>query len=302
VTTRKKTTVYTHSELIALEDAVVGAAFGGLHVSAEEKFANFKLLGQHFRSDFFAIMVVTGGEIEVAFNLRRYILRKNNLVVAPPNAIKQLIKASPDAMGMFVSFTTSFLSQAGMPKHNHDLLNYFTSKGNPVWSLQADDAKALREMIRDILMRCQAVEARPFGKEQLYHTFFVFMYEMAAQSQKYAPDTIAQVSRKEAIVIRFAGLVTLHVHNHRAVQHYAGLLHITPKYLTETVKEISGRSAGEVIDDFVILECKLLLDDPQHSIAQVAAKMNFSDQSFFGKFFKRHTGISPKKYRADLFQ
>jgi len=299
---KKNASLYTHTQLISQEGSGVGAAFGGLHVSDEDKFSNSKLIGQSFRSDFFAVMVVTGGEIEVAFNLRHYTCRKNDVVVAPPNAIKQLVKVSPDAVGMFVSFTINFLSQAGMPKHDHDLMNYFTSQGRPVWSLPADDAKALRKMIGDILNRCRAVQTRPFGKEQLYHTFFVFMYEMAAQSQKHAPATIAQMSRKEALVIRFAELVSLHVHQHRAVQHYAQLLHVTPKYLTETVKEISGRSAGEIIDEFVILECKLLLDDPQHSIAQVAAQLNFSDQSFFGKFFKRHTGISPKKYRTDLFQ
>lgn len=298
----KKTAVYTHSDLITHDQTGISAMFGGLHVSDEDKFANFKLLGQHFRSDFFAILVVSQGEIEVAVNLQRYTLHKNNLVVAPPNAIKQLIKASPDATGMLVSFTTHFLSQAGLPKHSHDLLNYFTSQGTPVWPLQMADASMLRQQIRDLLMRCQNVHVRPFAREQLFHTFFVLMYEMAAQGQKYSPSTIVQLSRKEDLVIRFAELVTKLIHHHREVQHYAKLLHVTPKYLTETVKEVSGKNAGEIIDDFVILECKMLLEDPQYSIAQVATKMNFSDQSFFGKFFKRHAGMSPKKYRTDLLR
>jgi AraC-like DNA-binding protein len=83
----------------------------------------------------------------------------------------------------------------------------------------------------------------------------------------------------------------------RNVNTYAEQLSITPKYLTETVKEITGKTAGEIIDDFVLLEAKLLLDNPALSIAEIADELHFSDQSFFGKYFKRHAGVSPKEYR-----
>jgi AraC-like DNA-binding protein len=84
------------------------------------------------------------------------------------------------------------------------------------------------------------------------------------------------------------------------VRFYGEALNVTPKYLTETVKEINGKSAGAVIDDFVILEAKLLLEKPENTIAQVADLLNFSDQSFFGKYFKRITGISPKEFKTGI--
>jgi AraC family transcriptional regulator, transcriptional activator of pobA len=63
------------------------------------------------------------------------------------------------------------------------------------------------------------------------------------------------------------------------------------------VKEITGKTAGEIINDFVLLEAKMLLDNPSLSIAEIADELQFSDQSFFGKYFKRLTGMSPKEYR-----
>ncbi len=83
----------------------------------------------------------------------------------------------------------------------------------------------------------------------------------------------------------------------RNVQYYANELNVNPKYLTQTVKEVSGKSAGELIDDFVIQEAKLLLTDSSLSISEVGDILHFSDQSFFGKFFKRHTGFSPSEFR-----
>lgn len=81
---------------------------------------------------------------------------------------------------------------------------------------------------------------------------------------------------------------------------YASLLHVTPKHLSEVVKAQTGRTAGEWIDQSVILEAKVLLQQKELSISQVADALHFSDQSVFGKFFKVNTGVSPLAYRQSL--
>jgi len=124
-----------------------------------------------------------------------------------------------------------------------------------------------------------------------------FIYEIAALSKKYSKAVNSHLSRKEKISMNFINTVKRNFKKERSLQHYAAELAITAKYLTETVKEITGKSAGEVIDSFVIQEARMLLDNASFSIAEIADELNFSDQSFFGKFFKRHTGVSPKEYR-----
>lgn len=79
---------------------------------------------------------------------------------------------------------------------------------------------------------------------------------------------------------------------------YADQLHITPKYLSSVIKEVSGRSAVEWIDRYVILEAKALLRYSGLSIQEIAYELNFSTQSFFGKYFKHHTGMSPSEYKS----
>ena len=72
------------------------------------------------------------------------------------------------------------------------------------------------------------------------------------------------------------------------------MLCVTPKHLSATIKETSGRTAGEWIDSYVIIEAKTLLRNTGLTIQEVSAKLNFSNQSFFGKYFKHITGISPR--------
>jgi AraC-like DNA-binding protein len=291
--------VLSQTELLSHGSSRITVTCGDLSVSDIIRFADFDFFGEHFRSDHFSVMLVTKGTVDLSINLRPLAIKKGGLVVASPNAIKQMIGATKTAQGLVVHFRMHFMNQAGLPKHSHDLLNYFSSQYKPDWKLDVTDAAAVEKSMRDLFVRCQQSN-RPFGNEQLNHIFLAFLYEIAALGQKYSPPRIAHMTRKEELVIRFANLVSEHFRKERSVRFYADSLNVTAKYLTETVKEINGRTAGEIVDDFVILECKMLLERPENTIAQVADILNFSDQSFFGKFFKRITGISPKKFKTSI--
>ena len=83
----------------------------------------------------------------------------------------------------------------------------------------------------------------------------------------------------------------------RSVGFYAGQLNLTPKYLTTIIRKTSGRTAVQWIDDYVVLEAKNLLKYSTMSIQEISYYLNFPNQSFFGKYFKNHTGMTPTAYR-----
>lgn len=85
----------------------------------------------------------------------------------------------------------------------------------------------------------------------------------------------------------------------RSVSYYADRLCVTPKYLSQVIHKVSGRFAGDWITDFVILEAKALLKSRKYTIQQVSDKLNFANQSFFGKYFKENVGCSPSKYQNE---
>lgn len=83
----------------------------------------------------------------------------------------------------------------------------------------------------------------------------------------------------------------------RSVKWYSDRLCLTPKYLSEIVKQASGRTARQWLMAFVLIEIKSLLRNTDYSIKQIAQEMNFSSQSSFGKYFHHATGLAPKEYR-----
>ena len=108
------------------------------------------------------------------------------------------------------------------------------------------------------------------------------------------------VRRKEDVFYRFLLLVEANYQKERSVNFYAEKLSITPKHLSAVAKETSGHTAGEWIDSYVILEAKLLLHNSELTIQEISTKLNFANQSFFGKYFKHHTGMSPRSYRQSI--
>lgn len=96
---------------------------------------------------------------------------------------------------------------------------------------------------------------------------------------------------------KFLSLVQQHFKKERFLDFYAQQLEMTTKHLSRKIKETTGYSAVEWIDRFVILEAKVLLKSSSMSVQQIADELNFNSQSIFGKYFKKHTGRSPKEFR-----
>ncbi len=107
----------------------------------------------------------------------------------------------------------------------------------------------------------------------------------------YKKDT-----RQENLFHDFLHLLDENYTHERSVNYYAQKLHISPKYLSATTTAITGTSASRIIDDYVSLQIKQLLYTNTKSVKDISEELNFQSQSFFGRYFKRITGMSPREY------
>ncbi|MDE7414074.1 MAG: helix-turn-helix domain-containing protein [Muribaculaceae bacterium] len=135
----------------------------------------------------------------------------------------------------------------------------------------------------------------PYGGEALVLETGSFLFRSLYKCyESFAEEAI---SGNDRITNRFMNMVQEHYKEERFLDYYASGLEITPKHLSRTIKKNTGYSAVEWIERFVILEAKVLLKSTNLNIQQIADELNFTSQSFFGKYFKKATGLSPKEYR-----
>ncbi len=135
----------------------------------------------------------------------------------------------------------------------------------------------------------------PYGGEAL--VFDVASYVFRSLYKCYEPFKNEITSNKGRMANKFLALVQENYKKERFLDFYASKLDITPKHLSRTIKSQTGFTAVEWIERFVILEAKVLIKSTNLNIQQIADELNFPSQSFFGKYFKKYTGMSPKEFR-----
>lgn len=249
-----------------------------------------------YRSGYYKVGICLRGHAQVKVNLEAFEVVPHSLVLTAPHTIKQWVNFSADYHAANVFFTRDFVATAAF---DPDQLPCFAPGARPAVPLPADVAPALAAAIRALQARHNEPPAA-YQAEILRLQLQVLLYELAAAYEASARPAAPVPARSSVLLARFKELLQRHYLTERSLDFYAGQLCITPKHLTETVKKLTGRTAGDWLAETIALEAKVLLHDPTRSIAQVADQLRFADQSAFGRFFRNCTGVSPSSYRSSL--
>lgn len=250
-----------------------------------------------FRSDFYTLLLLTKGTLKVKANLVEYAVEKNNILILFPGITFQFVDFSEDLVFYGVAFTPSFLIDAGFNAKYVDVLGFLSSAQAPKLAIQQSDTNILCGSLDTLNKRSNADSDYPFRNEIIQHLFNAFLFELAAVYKNNYKGNQLKLTSREIITIRFLKLLSKHYKQQHSVKFYADALFISPKYLSQITKEVTGNTAGYLIDEMVMIEAKILLSDASLSVAQIADELNFADQFIFSKFFKRITGLTPSEYR-----
>lgn len=238
------------------------------------------------------IAVYTSGQCHIKINLNDYEIESPMLLTLMPGQIIEWVDHSPNIMGYAIALSKRFIDMLNLPGWQQQ---YMTMYNNPLNIITPDSMQPLR-VFYAILYRAAENSENPFRLQVIENLIRVFYYGGLGSFR--ATDQCNK-ALKNSTVERFMELVQEHFRSERFINFYADKLCITPKYLSKLVKEKTGRSAGEWIESYVILEARTMLQSTDMTIQQIASVLNFPNQSFFGKYFKRATGLSPKMCRQN---
>lgn len=236
------------------------------------------------------------GSATVKVNLQEYKISSNELVTLMPDAIVHGYSFSDDFKGVMVLVSKS-VAEDLLPDITSVLPILMDFRQSPVIKLMPDEAKSLYDFYNFIWEKLPRVYG-DYGKHELNGLLLSIFYEvLSVYKERFAYDKFKR-TRNEETFYKFYSLIEKEYCKERSVVHYADRLCISPKHLSMVVKKVSGRTASDWIDDYVILQAKQMLRSSSLTIQEVSRELNFSNQSFFGKYFKKHVGMSPSEYRA----
>lgn len=239
----------------------------------------------------------TSGQIDIEIDLNMYTLHEGDAAMILTGSFLRVIRIKDSARIAFIAINSDFLKYVGNVKTVIEHVNKV--KRMPVSHMEPD-------MMEESLMIYNVIKKKLSNpdyrfKEEVAKSYIQIMlcnfFDRFVQKNETTEEQ-APKSRKEELFKNFIKLVKDNYLNHRSITFYADKLCVSPKYLSSVVHKVSEKYATDWINQYVILEAKSMLRMEDTNIKDVSNHLNFANQSFFAKFFKKHTGYTPKEYKA----
>lgn len=247
------------------------------------------------RMNFIVIGLCTSGQVRYTLDTQEQVVNPGDLLIVSERHVFDNYQASDDLDGLCFIVSVKFFHE--IIQNISDLSAIFLfSRSHPVLHLEQRDQQVFREYFTVIRSKIQSVDNH-FRKDLIRTLLLAMFYDLSDVIYRFQQQNGERQSRADVIFTRFIKLIEENCKHERRVSWYAKQLGITPKYLSECVKHVSRRTPNEWIDNYVLLELRVMLKNSTKSIKDITQEMNFPNQSFLGKYFKEHVGMSPSDYR-----
>lgn len=227
-------------------------------------------------------------------------LGADSLIVLGPEDLLKPMSVSPDSTAYILFLSHEFVRDINFDPRALQSMDFLQARRTRLRHLSSEECATLRRYL-DLLLDTTAPAddtEEIFTRNIARNLVAAIFYHLILVTRRVAASDHRQpLTRRSGYVQNFISLVHAHHRQERSVKFYADRLFISPKYLSLLIKEATGRSAAQWIDDSVILEAKNLLRFSGMNVQQVAYALNFSNQSSFGKYFKHLTGLSPTAFQ-----
>lgn len=246
------------------------------------------------QSDYIVIYVIEQGAIRFRIDDREHVGTQGYIILLPEQKMV-VTELTPDFRMRYMQMSVGFVIRLQTEDSFRILQQVLLT---PFIPLQERVFAAFRGSI-DSIYACIQFAENPNREKMIHHICKAYFYGIGyltfprTDEQEYS-------SREQEITERFVELLRFQFREHHDVSYYADMLHISPKYLSACVKQTTHFNAKHHIDEQLLNYAMTLLKQTKRSVSEIAYELQFPDQSAFGKFFRTHTGIGPKEWRAQF--
>ena len=248
------------------------------------------------RREFNLIYILLEGVHDVHLGADYRWLKPNDLVIVPQSFLYASSHIS-NCVGYCIHFKTEFV-QMLLKGALSEEFSFFDLEAEHIINVTNKESELIQQAFKDII-----AEYERFSPEKDYllrNYIYILLLRIRDIYRPYAKKLSDSTTRSMKITNQFKHLVEKNFITMRSVHQYAKLLHITPKHLSEVIKEGTGKSPRDLINDMLLLEAKVLLGSTDKTVTEIAHTLCFEDQSHFSHFIKNHTGCTPLELRKKL--
>lgn len=252
-----------------------------------------------FVLDGVAFAICINGSAHIKINFREYYIEKNTIITILPYYVTEFVSKSDDLMLEFLIFSVDFLTEIPSVS-NFDISRSIIQSS----CLQISDEDANKYLeFHSFIVKQYKRRDHPYRKEMAKSLLYAMLAEIGSiyynQVKQDREEELSPTSHQEELLYRFFGLLLKHHKQEHSLQFYADKMCLTTKYLSTIIKERTGRTAFAWINEALISSIKYRLKTSNMTMSQISEELHFPNPSFFGRFFKKHTGMTPVEYREN---
>jgi len=249
------------------------------------------------KSAFYRISVTVTGTLDMRIGLDRYTHQPRTLSFTFPNQIFEKNNISKDASGYYLLFNPDFLNDIIPSAKIVDEFPFFNISGKPVFQISEEELKNILSLLMHIN---DELQQQKLGREKAIKMYlYLLLLEAKRSYERQSIDKSGNhFSENYKLASRFNKLVSQHYLDKRRVNDYAQMLGVSANHLNKTIKENTGHTASGAIREMLLQEAKSLLRYSDHTVAEIAYRLDFSDPAAFNRFFKSMTSETPLMFRS----
>lgn len=246
------------------------------------------------------------GTARILSGSNTYQISRNHLCIYAPNTFFQILEKSPDLEGILEEDDVETYHPVLCSVDIRKRLQVRHSPCVKISEAQADEMIRLYNMVLENGQPATAKENLPDRHKEFAETartdcmrylrYAICMKVLEVYFSNTPVEAMPQ-SKEDTILNRFLVSVYENCHKQRTVQYYADKQHLSPYYFSSIIRKRSGQSALQWIGNITMTFSRQYLEYSEMSIKEIADRLNFPDQSTFGRYFKHHEGCSPSEFR-----
>ncbi|WP_165154111.1 AraC family transcriptional regulator [Parabacteroides sp. ZJ-118] len=236
------------------------------------------------------------GSVQASINLTRYTIKKYDFVTLVPSNFIQFHEVSDDVRFYFARFSSEFMTNIHFIKSSMSILPVIAE--HPVMPLEESVAQLYIDGYR-LLIRARSLSpsAATVNKNLVIAYLTIFMQGTAELYKNQSHWTNGVRTRTHEIYRKFIELVVAHYTAEHGVSFYAAQLNLSLPHFCTTIKKAIGLTPLEIISSIITMDAKAQLRSTDLSVKEIAFSLGFNNLSFFNKYFRQHTGVTPQEYR-----
>lgn len=270
---------------------------GAVKIYTEKNLLDLLVMGHPYYPSKPSFLFMKRGRLTMKEHINHLVMDDFSIILIDPSSVYEVLDYSDDIEILMLNYDRNFIRNLSLKFNKLNAYHTIGREFKEVYHLEEQEFEAFWRNLHNLNFYINQEGDSEYNIEIIESHFTSILYQFASLIAKTRLISKDKMTRSQEIVFDFIRLVSEFYLKEKSVEFYASRLMLSTRHLSAVLKEVTGKTSNQIINDYILNEAKALLSSTIKPINEIALRLQFSDQYAFSHFFKKHQKVSPTEYR-----